>query len=46
MMIEGEIEEDYGNIIRNELDVFRDLFKTWILTFEKDEYTDEWGLFV
>lgn len=46
MMIEGEIEEDYGDIIRNEIDVFRDLFKTWILTLEKDEYTDEWGLFV
>ncbi|MCY7421402.1 MAG: hypothetical protein LH478_06615 [Chitinophagaceae bacterium] len=46
MMIEGEIEEDYGEIIRNEIDAFRDLFKTWIVILEKDEYTDEWGLFV
>ena len=46
MMMEREIEEDYGEIIRNEIDAFRELFKTWIVTLEKDEYTDEWGLFV
>ena len=28
MMIEGEIEEDYGEIIRNEIDAFRELFKS------------------
>jgi hypothetical protein len=46
MMMEGEIEEAYGNIIRDEIDIFRELFKTWIGTFEKDEYRDEWGLFI
>ena len=46
MMSEGVIEEEYGKIIRNEIDKFRELFKAWVATFQKDEYEDEWGLFV
>ena len=45
MMLEGVIEEAYGQIIRDEIDKFRELFKIWVNTFEKDEYEDEWGLF-
>lgn len=45
-MSEGVIEEAYGKIIRNEIDKFRELFKAWVATFQKDEYEDEWGLFV
>lgn len=46
MMSEEVIEEQYGNIIRNEIDKFRELFKIWVSTFQKDEYEDEWGLFI
>jgi hypothetical protein len=40
------LEENYCTIIRNEIDVFRHLFKEWVATFTKDECEDEWGLFV
>lgn len=46
LMVEGEVDEEHGEIIRHEIDVFRELFKTWVNTFEKDEFTDEWGLYV
>ena len=45
-MEEGVIDKEYGKIIRKEIDVFKDLFRKWVSTFEKDEFTDEWGLFV
>jgi hypothetical protein len=40
------IEEKYAMAIRAEIDTFRNLFKQWIATFVKDEFEDEWGLFV
>ena len=46
LMAEEVIEEEYGRIIRSEIDTFRELFKKWVGTFQKDEYEDEWGLFV
>ncbi len=45
-MIEEKIDEEHGEIIRNEIDEFRKLYKHWLSTFEKDEFEDEWGLFV
>ena len=42
----GLIEEKYVTAIRAEIDVFRGLFKRWVATFVKDEYEDDWGLFV
>ena len=45
-MEEGVIDKEYGKIIRQEIDVFRKLFKNWVSTFQKDEFTDEWGLFI
>lgn len=45
-MAEELIEEKYAMAIRVEIDTFRELFKHWISTFVKDEYEDEWGLFV
>ena len=45
-MSEGVIEKEYGEVIRKEIDVFKELFRQWVATFEKDEFTDEWGLFV
>lgn len=46
LMAEKLIEESYVRAIRKEIDVFRELFKEWVATFEKDEFIDEWGLFV
>lgn len=42
----GAGEEKYAEAIEREMDIFRDLFKTWVHTFTKDDYEDEWGLFV
>lgn len=39
------MEAEHRHIIRQEIDIFRDLFKQWVASFEKDEYEDEWGLF-
>jgi hypothetical protein len=46
LMIENVIEESYVRAIRSEIDTFRELFKQWVATFQKDEYIDEWGLFI
>ncbi len=46
LMMEGEVDEEHGEIIRNEIDNFREMFINWVNTFQKDEYTDDWGLFV
>ena len=46
LMIENVIEESYVRAIRSEIDSFRELFKQWVATFQKDEYIDEWGLFI
>ena len=46
MSVEDEIEDNYCRVIRDEIDNFRELFKQWIATFKKDEFEDEWGLFV
>jgi hypothetical protein len=46
MMAEKVIENDHGRVIREEIDKFRLLFKDWVSTFQKDEFEDEWGLFI
>lgn len=46
LMGEDVIEEAHGQVIRDEIDKFRELFILWVSTFEKDEYEDEWGLFI
>lgn len=45
-MLEGMMEPIHRQVIRDEIDRFRELFKTWVSTFKKDEFEDEWGLFV
>ncbi|HLF45054.1 MAG TPA: hypothetical protein VI548_01420 [Chitinophagaceae bacterium] len=45
MMSEEVIEKAHGRVIREEIDKFRFLFKTWVSTFQKDEFEDEWGLY-
>jgi hypothetical protein len=46
MISEGVIEEAHGRVIRDEIDKFRFLFKHWVSTFQKDEFEDEWGLYI
>jgi hypothetical protein len=43
---DAEVDESYIHVVRNEIAEFRKLFIEWVTTFEKDEFVDEWGLFV
>jgi len=43
---EDDVEFSYCEIIRDEIDNFRGLFKAWLATLKKDEFEDDWGLFV
>jgi hypothetical protein len=45
-MLEGIMEPQHRQIIRDEIDKFKELFKAWVATFKKDEFEDEWGLFI
>ena len=42
----GFAEESYKKVIQEAMDEFRLLFKNWVETFEKDDFEDEWGLFI
>ncbi len=46
MSKENQIDKEHGEVIRAEIDKFRELFKKWVSTFERDEFEDEWGLFI
>lgn len=46
LVMQGEVDKEHGEIIRNEIDAFREMFIAWVNTFQKDEYADDWGLFV
>ena len=39
-------EDQHRMIICDDIGIFRDLFKQWVATFEKDDCKDEWGLFI
>jgi hypothetical protein len=41
----GVAKDDELDAVRNEIDIFREYFKEWVNSFEKDEFEDEWGLF-
>ncbi|MCW3112485.1 MAG: hypothetical protein JWR18_881 [Segetibacter sp.] len=45
LVFQNELDEEHAETLRNEIDDFRQLFKNWVNSFERDEYTDEWGLF-
>ena len=45
-LADGLMTEEHRQVIRDEIDKFRELFKYWVSTFEKDEFEDEWGLFL
>lgn len=40
------MDPEHRLVIRQEIDAFRELFRQWVASFEKDEYEDEWGLFL
>lgn len=40
------VDDSYLEVIRLEICGFRDLFCDWVASFERDEYEDEWGLYV
>ena len=42
----GFAEESYKKVIQEAMNEFRQLFKDWVATFQKDEFEDEWGLFL
>ena len=42
----GFAEESYEKVIVEAMSEFRRLFVEWVATFKKDEFEDEWGLFV
>lgn len=45
-MPDGVMEPQHRQVILDEINIFRQLFKTWVSTFKKDEFKDEWGLFI
>jgi uncharacterized membrane-anchored protein len=45
-IVDGVMQPEHRLIIREEIDRFRELFKSWVNSFQKDEFEDEWGLFV
>jgi hypothetical protein len=42
----GYADASHEEVIKEGLETFQQLFKQWVATFEKDDYEDEWGLFV
>jgi hypothetical protein len=42
----SDVDGSYVTVVRAEIDQFRLLFIQWVNTFERDEFTDSWGLFI
>jgi bacterioferritin-associated ferredoxin len=42
----GQCNKDYEQVVRSEMEKFRLLFIDWVSLFEKDEFEDEWGLYL
>ncbi len=39
-------DKAHKEVIEESIKEFQQLFKEWVATFQKDEYEDEWGLFI
>ncbi len=39
-------DKEHIETMRESMATFKERFKEWVATFEKDDYMDEWGLFV
>ena len=44
-VLSGIADEEHCEVIEEEMDEFRVLFKKWVATFQPDEIEDEWGVF-
>lgn len=42
----GWADDTHKKVIEEALVKFRELFKQWVSTFQKDTYEDEWGLLI
>ena len=42
----GWADEAHKQVIEDALYKFRELYKQWVSTFQKDNFEDEWGLFI
>ena len=42
----GNADPIHKKVIEEAMIEFRELFKNWVASFKKDEYEDEWGLFI
>ena len=42
----GWADEAHKQVIEEALYKFRELYKQWVSTFQKDNFEDEWGLFI
>jgi len=44
-VLAGKADERHKDVIDEALGKFKEIFRQWAATFQKDEYEDEWGLF-
>ena len=42
----GFADDEHKKVIEEAMNEFRELFRIWVASFQKDEYEDEWGLFI
>jgi len=40
------VGKEYCEVLVKEVEEFRSLFKKWVATFVKDDFEDEWGLYL
>ena len=41
----GTADAEHKKVIEEALNKFKELFRQWVATFNRDDYEDEWGLF-
>lgn len=41
----GAADESYKNVIWDAMEEFKTSFRRWVATFERDDISDDWGLF-
>ena len=42
----GYADAAHEEVLKEGLEKFKELFTNWVASFEKDDYEDEWGLFI
>lgn len=46
LLAEDNADEEHVLVLRQEIEEFKLLFKAWVASFQKDEFIDDWGLFI